>query len=203
MSETWIGSVDRPQAQIVEARLILVDEYRGRLDAQRATLGFDRGIPLEETRHRDLYTSQVRPGVGESRTLQTCLVHLHLDSVDAAQEQFGGKVRGDLDVGLRRCPECRLQPPCEQALDRERKHQIEEESYQNQYDQQSPPTASQGAGAPEVPPADLSRWWRWRRHWSICLPGGNPRHPMNRHSAVRTELIFRPQLVSAVATVPL
>src|SRR5215211_3119397 len=108
-SDSIVGS----ETQITKARLILVYENRGRFRLQGATLGLDGGIPREETRHRDLHALQVGLGVIEGSPLQACLVHSHLDAVDAAQEQFGRKVRGDLYVWPRRCPERRLQPPRE------------------------------------------------------------------------------------------
>src|SRR5215213_254051 len=155
-SDSIVGS----ETQITKARLILVYEDRGRFRLQGATLGLDGGIAREETRHRDLYALEVSLGVVKRGPLQACLVHSHLDAVDASKEQFGWKVRGDLHVWPRRCPERRLQPPREQALDREREHQEEEKHYHYQHDHQPPPPAPGGAGTPEVPPADLSCWRR-------------------------------------------
>ena len=80
------GSIASSESQVPKTRLILGDENRGRVRPYGATLGFDCGIPLKETRHRDLYIFQVGLGVVSSNTLQICLVHSHLDSVDAAQE---------------------------------------------------------------------------------------------------------------------
>src|SRR5215208_3160173 len=140
-SDSIVGS----ETQITKARLILVYEDRGRFRLQGATLGLDGGIAREETRHRDLYALEVSLGVVKRGPLQACLVHSHLDAVDASKEQFGWKVRGDLHVWPRRCPERRLQPPREQALDREREHQEEEKHYHYQDDHQPPPPAPGGA----------------------------------------------------------
>ena len=106
-------SIASSESHIAKTYLILGDENRGRFRPYGAILGLDCGIPLKETRHRDLYIFQGGLGVVNSDTLQICLVHSHLDSVNAAQEQFGRKVRRNLDVRLCRCPKCRLQPPRE------------------------------------------------------------------------------------------
>src|SRR3569832_370269 len=125
-------SIADSESQIAKTRLILGDEDRGRLRPYGATLGLYCGISLEQTRHRDLYVFQVGLGIVNGDTLQIRLLHSHPDSVDAAQEQFGRKVRRNLDIGLRRCPECRLQPPRDEAFEHDREHQKEEEPYQNQ-----------------------------------------------------------------------